>query len=83
MRSLLVLLVLLVLLLPATGCLLEQRYDDDRANLPFGCRVDSDCSLGRICDRNLCVEGCRDDADCPEGRTCGEGGCEGGSADAG
>ncbi len=80
MRSLLAAALLLLL---TQGCLLEQRYEEDRGDLPFACRVDSDCALGRVCDRGLCVKGCRDRDDCPDGSTCADDGQCGGGPDAG
>ncbi len=37
-----------------------------------GCRADTNCSLGFICDKTklTCVAGCRSTSDCPNGQTC-------------
>ena len=41
-------------------------------NMCAGCRADSDCGAGRICDAvmNRCVDGCRNNTDCDAGELC-------------
>jgi len=39
---------------------------------------DRECSLGQICESNVCVNGCREDPDCPANQICESGSCQDG-----